>query len=64
MFTFFYKLKLDNANFEGQVITIDNISDKEIGTEPFAVNAQSSNNLLLTYEVLSGSAILPEMYLH
>ena len=52
------RLKLNNNTLDGQVIKLDDISNKSYGTDPFLINAQSSVGLPVEYEIVSGPATL------
>ncbi len=50
------RLKLDQENFNGQIVKLDDIPNKQLSSGPFAVHAVSSNGLPIDYEIVSGPA--------
>lgn len=52
------RLKLDANGYDGQTVTLDQIANKPVNSEPFEINALSSKGLPVEYELISGPAVL------
>ncbi|QMU28786.1 T9SS type A sorting domain-containing protein [Adhaeribacter radiodurans] len=52
----YWLAKLDNSSRLNQSITFSPIPDKTFGSEPFAITAQASSGLPITFRVISGNA--------